>query len=579
MKVHAYLAAVMLYATSVISVRIPVQKVRHSTLERRSGVGSISAASPSSHNRVLAATGGNGTNDKDSTNLHTINDMIYIANVTLGGNDYVVQLDTGSSDLWVKGPSSPLPNSSQTSIVQNLTYGIGWAYGHVAYTAAEFAGISIPKQAYLDTSSASNPALTYGTSGILGLGFTSLSTVDALVNKTGDSSGRSILYNLFNDNPSEPNSIAFSMQRSLDATDDIPGTFMIGEFDPDYTSVNNSKPISTFPVSSPRRWTVLLDALLNGNNVISVSSNVPNAPSNRAVVLIDSGTSYSYAPTSVCQAIYGNIPGASFDSSTGFWNVPCNVEVDLALQFAGQVFPLHPLDITPASLTSAGSCIGSFVPQDTSSVAAGNFDWILGDNFLRSVYSVYDFGDFDASGNMGNPYIKLLSLVNPNDASADFADKRGSTAKNNITYNAADSTPASPDSSTISLSNDVVDTIHKVSAYFPAILAIMALNALVLLVLVGAGVWYMCRKQRGGARSRKNKGRSTPMPLGPLSATGSYSGGAYADPEPAQHVYEPVSMAFTDDTFVPPSPAFAYEGSKLRAGKTMSMVERPNSVA
>jgi saccharopepsin len=39
----------------------------------------------------------------------------------------------------------------------------------------------------------------------MGLGFTSLSRIDALVNKTGSSSGRSLLYNLFSDNPNEPN--------------------------------------------------------------------------------------------------------------------------------------------------------------------------------------------------------------------------------------------------------------------------------------------------------------------------------------------------------------------------------------
>lgn len=37
--------------------------------------------------------------------------------------------------------------------------------------------ISVSKQAFIDATSAQNPALTYGASGILGLGFTSLSTI------------------------------------------------------------------------------------------------------------------------------------------------------------------------------------------------------------------------------------------------------------------------------------------------------------------------------------------------------------------------------------------------------------------
>jgi len=143
-------------------------------------------------------------------------------------------------------------------------------------------------------SSAQNPAISYGTGGIIGLGFTSLSTIDALVNKTGSSSGRSLLYNLFLDNPNEPNFIAFSLQRSSDPTADVQGTFLIGEVDPEYAAVNQTSPIPTFPVTNPTRWTVLLDAILvgDGETIISMTTSVPSAPSNRAVALLDSGTSY-----------------------------------------------------------------------------------------------------------------------------------------------------------------------------------------------------------------------------------------------------------------------------------------------
>jgi hypothetical protein len=132
----------------------------------------------------------------------------------------------------------------------------------------------------------------------MGLGFTSLSTIDAFLDKTGSSSGRSLLYNLFSDNLQEPNFIAFSLQRSTDPTDDIQGTFLIGELDPDYVAVNYSSPIPTFPENNPMRWNLLLEAILFGNTTIPMTSTVPNAPSNRAVALLDSGSSYRCASIS-----------------------------------------------------------------------------------------------------------------------------------------------------------------------------------------------------------------------------------------------------------------------------------------
>lgn len=89
--------------------------------------------------------------------------------------------------------------------------------------------ISITSQAYLDVSQAQNPALSYGALGIVGLGFTQLSTIDALVNHTGGSTGRSLLYNAFNDDKTEPNYIAFSLQRSAQPNDDVEGSFSIGQ--------------------------------------------------------------------------------------------------------------------------------------------------------------------------------------------------------------------------------------------------------------------------------------------------------------------------------------------------------------
>ena len=59
--------------------------------------------------------------------------------------------------------------------------------------------------------------------------------------------------------------------------------------------MQNSSKISTYPESDPTRWTILLDALLiaNNNTVTPLTSSVSGAPSGKAVVMLDSGTSYT----------------------------------------------------------------------------------------------------------------------------------------------------------------------------------------------------------------------------------------------------------------------------------------------
>ncbi|OSD04314.1 acid protease [Trametes coccinea BRFM310] len=575
MRTHALALAILLSGSLSDAAKISFTQRKRpnnsSALQKRSGKAPFKRP-------VLAATSGADDSDVDLSSFH---DLLYIANVTVGGTEYPLQLDTGSSDLWVKGTSHPLPQSTQTTTTLNITYGIGHTFGNVAYATVEFAGITVPNQAFVDASDVSNPILGYGVDGIVGLGFTKLSSVDSTLQKAGKTDGKSLLYNLFADNPKEPNFIAFALQRTTDGGGDVEGSFTIGEYDDDYKDVANSPKIPTFPETDPTRWSVLLDALLVGTKAVPLSSVVSGAPSGKAVVMFDSGTSYTYAPEDVCNAIYSGIDGASFNSGLQQWVVPCDAEVDIALQFGSNVYPIHPLDVTPANLADSTMCVGSFVPQ-TVSVAGGQFDWLIGDNVMRSVYTVYDFGDFDSSGNMGNPFMQLLALVDPNQASQEFHKARGGTPSGNITYNAqnvssstgaASSSPSSSGSS-VTLSAELADTLNKLQGYFPAMLAVMALNALVLLVLAGAAITYLCRR-RGKARARRNPGRASPLPLQRTSSFGemglAMGGGDNGEP----HVYQPVSMALTEDTFVPPSPAFSKPGfgDNLRPG------DRPKSVA
>lgn len=174
---------------------------------------------------------------------------------------------------------------------------------------------------------------------------------------------------------------------------------------------------------------------------------------------------------------------------------------------------------------------------------------------------------------MGNPYVKLLSLIDPNEASEDFHQVRGGTPIGNVTYNASNSTSSSGGgSTTVSVSDDLSKTLDKIGTYFPIMLAVMGLNALVIILLLVAAVVYMCRRKKG-PRARKNIGRMSPMPMGGLRNS---TFDVHPINEP--HAYQPVSMALTEDTFVPPTPAFSkpgFDDSGLRG----SMADRPKSVA
>jgi hypothetical protein len=160
---------------------------------------------------------------------------------------------------------------------------------------------------------------------------------------------------------------------------------------------------------------------------------------------------------------------------------------------------------------------------------------------------------------MADPYVKLLPLVEPNTASAEFHQDRGGVPRTNITYNAANVTSSgpAPGTGTVTLTKEAVDNLNKIGTFLPAMMGIMALNALVLILLVVVGIVFLCRGRM--RKGRTPRGRKSPVPMNRSSQNS-----LRAQP----HAYEPVSMALTDDTvFTPPSPGFRKFGG----------VDRPKS--
>jgi hypothetical protein len=200
--------------------------------------------------------------------------------------------------------------------------------------ALAFYRYDIADQAYLAFQSGNNPVLNFGASGIIGLGMTSLSHIDATVDTGTNTWGRSLLYNIFAQNPSQPNFIAMALERSSGEGDTVQGSLGIGEVADEYTSVSGTDHIPLFPPSDATRWTVMLDSYAVEGKDHTVSSVVPDAPEGRTIVLLDSGTTYTYAPPEVAQNIYSSIPGAVLNTTQNVWTVPCSAGIRLTLWIA-----------------------------------------------------------------------------------------------------------------------------------------------------------------------------------------------------------------------------------------------------
>ncbi|CCA68119.1 related to aspartic peptidase A1-Laccaria bicolor [Serendipita indica DSM 11827] len=427
-----------------------------------------------------------------SDDISSTRDVLYIANVTIEGRSYPLQMDTGSSDLWVDmGSNTP---ANPTSNTLNLTYGTGNVFGNIAHGPVTFAGYDIPDQAYLVFQSGHNPVLSFGAQGIIGLGFTTLSHIDAAVTESWASS---LLYNIFAQNPSEPNFIAMALERESDEHNTVHGSLGVGELAKEYESVSSTDHIPLFPPEGSKRWTVLLDSYVVNGATQNATSTVQDVPAGRLSVLLDSGTTYSYAPPEVAASIYSSVNGAFLNTTTNQWTVPCSGGIRLTLWFAGRAFDIHPLDVVVQSLADPSICIGSFIPTRIA-VGASDFDWILGTNILRSVYAVYDFGDFDSNNVMGNPYVQLLSVVDIEEAASSFQAARGGTV------------PINSGNGSASTSVSVMTTsekLDKLMNLIPLMFAALGANALILLTILVIGILALLSYAQ--AESQKAKSCAT----------------------------------------------------------------------
>ncbi|KAJ7128483.1 acid protease [Mycena epipterygia] len=346
---------------------------------------------------LIAKYGGSTSSQRRSTGTNLITnhgaDSSFYGSLAIGTPpvSFDVILDTGSADLWVAGntctegcASAPRfdPSASSTfkneSIPFSITYGTGGAVGVLASDTVQMAGFSVSNQVFAvgDQVSSQPSLLADSVSGLLGLAWQPLSSSGATPFWETLASGGSW------DSPV----MAFQLTRFLNQSksQDIEagGSFTMGFVNS--TLYTGDIDYIDMPTSTNTYWILPITAITVQGNSIPVDS---GTQSNAA---IDTGTTLVAGPEDQIASIYAQIPDSEAGTGNyeGHYFYPCNTDVVVTLSFGGRAWAISPADFQYQQLQESGRCVGAFITLSTGGSAPS---WIIGDTFLKNVYSVFRY--------------------------------------------------------------------------------------------------------------------------------------------------------------------------------------------
>ncbi|KAF8942467.1 hypothetical protein BGZ47_006449 [Haplosporangium gracile] len=173
-----------------------------------------------------------------------------------------------------------------------------------------------------------------------------------------------------------------------------------------------------------RPWSVPVGGMTVGGTRINV---------NGALGTIDTGTTAMLVPRAISDSINGAIPGAvRVTTQGGRWYMPCSGDTVITMTFGKLTFqiPYTHLALQSArSKTQQGDYCLSAVMFPTGSTVTIQ-EWLIGDVFLKNVYSVFDFGTNVATG--GRIGFAHLETGESNNAAAGNGRMSGMTVQRSI---------------------------------------------------------------------------------------------------------------------------------------------------
>ncbi|EED78605.1 predicted protein [Postia placenta Mad-698-R] len=355
----------------------------------------------------------------------------YLVQVSIGGQEFQVLLDTGSADLWVVSSDcttsdcqgiatfdiSESNSLNLTSTDFHLDYLIGSVSGTVGTDTVTFGPYEISSQVFALASNTTGLDLSgTGYSGILGLAFPAEASIPS-------TTGRTLVENIFASLNDTDRFFAFKLGSNATGS-----SFTIGQLDPAYA--NTTSALTYTPVSSDgsgyNYWKLPLQSLTINSTTFDLSkSRVKGASS--PIAVLDTGTTLVLGPTSDVDRFWQSVGGAR--KTDAGWQVRCNRAVIVGFVIGDdssqKEYVLDPADVSWDENTAQGDwCMGGI--QGNDGVFSG--DWLLGDTFLRTslkhhIQNVYVAQRVFASNQSAS--IGLLGTTNATSALTQFRQTRG----------------------------------------------------------------------------------------------------------------------------------------------------------
>jgi len=324
-------------------------------------------------------------------------DSSYFGSLTIGTppQSFSVILDTGSSDLWLASegctdcdPGTPLFEPAQSSSFQASTgasseveirYGSGAVQGTLGSDTVTMGGFTISSQTFLTVDQLTSGLLDDPVSGIMGLAFSTIASTRATP----------FWQALANGNQLATQEMGFWLTRAdpTSQEEDVPGgVFTLGGTNS--SLFTGSIDFQDMPVSTPSFWLLSLASVTVQGQSVQITTGAS------ALSAIDTGTTLIGGPSADVAAIWAAVPGSGISQvSSGFFNFPCTTNVNVTLSFGGQSWAINSQDMNIGE-ESRGStlCLGAIfdLSQGTNiQSGSGNPNWVVGDTFLKNVYSVF----------------------------------------------------------------------------------------------------------------------------------------------------------------------------------------------